>query len=130
VENLSFQELPPREAVLPPGKTEYWRKLLQPWAWALRYVALATLFLVVYGLILRPVKKQALAAFRQIPVKLSSTAPQVAGAPGQRGTPPLVEAGDSTRSASQLKRMLTEKVKAEPESASRLVQSWVRKEQD
>ena len=30
--------------------------------------------------------------------------------------------------ATQLKRMLSEKIKAEPESASRLVQGWVQQE--
>ena len=35
----------------------------------LRYVALAALFLVVYALILRPVKKLAMTAFRELPGK-------------------------------------------------------------
>jgi flagellar M-ring protein FliF len=125
VENLSFQEVPV-EIVPPPTKTEHVRQMIEPWAWALRYVALGALFLVVYWLVLRPVKKQALAAFRELPGKVAGKlAPQAAGAAGEptEESPELV--GKRT---SQLKRLLTEKVKAEPESASRLVQGWIEQE--
>ena len=71
VENLSFQEMP-LETPLPPTKTEHWRRLLEPWVWMLRYVGLAALFVVVYFLILRPVKKQAMTAFRELPKKITA----------------------------------------------------------
>jgi flagellar M-ring protein FliF len=130
VENLSFQEAP-IETVPTPTKTERWRGLLQPWSWALRYIGLAALFLVVYWLVLRPVKKQALAAFRELPdrVKAKAAAGMMAGA--SPGVTPGGSAGhieEGGQRALQLKRQLTEKVKAEPESASRLVQGWVRQE--
>jgi flagellar M-ring protein FliF len=129
VENLSFQELPV-ETPAPPGKSEHWRRLLEPWSWMLRYAALAALFLVVYFLILRPVKKLAMTAFRELPGKIvqrNSSKPLAAsGVPGA-----LEEAaqpqGEGQR-ANQLKRMLTDKVKAEPAGASRLVESWVRED--
>jgi len=139
VENLSFQELP-LETPAPPGKSEHWRRMLEPWSWALRYVALGALFLVVYFLILRPVKKLALAAFRERPGK--STQPNSlpagpASASGAVGPPepagqPLGEAQPSSEGqrANQLKKMLTDKVKAEPAAASRLVESWVREDQE
>jgi flagellar M-ring protein FliF len=126
VENLSFQQLP-LEVPLPPTKSEHWRKLIEPWLWMLRYVALAALFAVVYFLILRPVKKHALAAFRELPGKsvqrnLSQPSP-VSGAlsPFESGASP-----SEGQRAAQLKKMLTEKVKAEPAAASRLVESWVK----
>lgn len=125
IENLSFQQMP-EEPVSPSPKTEHLRRTLQPWAWALRYVGLAALFLVVYWLVLRPVKNQAVAAFRQLPGKVSAQlAPAAATAEfgDMRGT---IEGGE--KRASQLKRLLTEKVKAEPETASRLVQGWVQQE--
>jgi flagellar M-ring protein FliF len=119
VENLSFQQ-PAPEVVPPPTKTEHWRTIIEPWRWTLRYIGLAALFLVVYWLVLRPVKKQALAAFRQLPGK-------VAGKHVLPGSPIVgigeAEAGGSR--TSQLKRLLTDKIKAEPESASRLIQNWV-----
>jgi flagellar M-ring protein FliF len=128
VENLSFQELP-LEVPAPPTKSEHWRKLIEPWLWILRYVALAALFAVVYWLILRPVKKQALAAFRELPAKAAqqSLAPggAVINGSGAVGAESAAGTTDSQRTA-QLKKMLTEKVKAEPAAASRLVESWVR----
>ena len=130
VENLSFQQAPV-ETISAPSKTEHWRRLVEPWTWTLRYAGLAALFLVVYWLILRPVKKQALAAFRALPGRVAGRqAPQVAGVGGggvqlAPGAATLESGGNR---AAQLKRMLSEKVKAEPEAASRLVQGWVQKE--
>jgi len=81
----------------------------------------------VYFLILRPVKKHALAAFRELQGKsvqrnLSQPSP-VSGAlsPLEGGASP-----SEGQRAAQLKKMLTEKVKAEPAAASRLVESWVK----
>jgi len=129
VENLSFQEAPVEALPTPPTRTEHWRRLIEPWAWALRYLGLAALFLVTYWLVLRPVKKQALAAFRELPGRVTGQfAPQAAGAAGGAALAEgVVE--DGGKRASQLKKMLTEKVKAEPEAASRLVQSWVQQEE-
>jgi flagellar M-ring protein FliF len=132
VENLSFQESPP-ETVVPPGKAEHWRLLLEPWLWMLRYVALAGLFVVVYFLILRPIKKQAVAAFRELPKKVAQRTGNAAQPLAGAGVETLAESGlpqgqgDGQR-ANQLKRMLTDKVKAEPAAASRLVESWVRED--
>ncbi len=130
VENLSFQEIP-SETLPPPGKIERWRQMFDPWRWTLRYIGLAALFAVIYFLVLSPVKKQALAAFKQIPGKLAArTLPDgaitvEASASGQGGA---VLAPDAKR-ASQLKRTLAEKVKTEPVAASRLVQNWVQEDQ-
>jgi flagellar M-ring protein FliF len=138
VENLSFQELP-LETPAPPTKSEHWRRMLEPWSWMLRYVALGALFLVVYALILRPVKKLAMTAFRELPGKAgqpnplapaTATGVSVSGVPGaiEAAVPPLAEMtppSDGQR-AKELKKMLTDKVKAEPAAASRVVESWVR----
>jgi flagellar M-ring protein FliF len=124
VENLSFQELP-LEVPAAPGKTEVWRQRLQPWTWMLRYVGLAALFAVVYWLVLRPVKKQALTAFRELPEKVKKKSAQAF--PTGPGSPKIESvSGEQGPRAAQLKRMLTDKVKAEPAAASRLVESWVR----
>jgi flagellar M-ring protein FliF len=125
VENLSFQELP-LESPSPPTKSDHWRQLLAPWSWMLRYVALAALFVVVYLLILRPVKNLAMTAFRELPGK--STTAQPLPAPGTAGV--IQEAPGEGQRANHLKRMLTDKVKAEPAAASRLVESWVREDVD
>jgi flagellar M-ring protein FliF len=127
VENLSFQSAPV-ESIAAPGKFDRWVRLLQQWGGALRYVGITLLFLVVYALILRPVKKEALAAFKQIPSQLGRTAPGAAGEKGrleqeQEELPPGTQ--DAAR-ATLLKKQLSEKIKAEPVEASRLVQGWVR----
>jgi flagellar M-ring protein FliF len=128
VENLSFQELP-LEVPAPPTKSEHWRKLLEPWLWILRYAGVAALFVVVYFLILRPVKKQAMAAFRELPGKVAQQKSSLPlNTPG--GVSALEPEGQAQGAgrANQLKKMLTEKVKAEPAAASRLVESWVRED--
>jgi flagellar M-ring protein FliF len=126
VENLSFQELP-LETPLPPTKVDKWRKLLEPWAWTLRYVAVGLLFVVVYFLILRPVKKQAVAAFRELPKKLAQANAAAALNPEAELAAEAQRLAEGPR-AQQLTKMLTDKVKAEPAAASRLVESWVREE--
>lgn len=127
VENLSFQQTP-AENLPAPTKIERWRGLIQPWSWALRYVGLALLFVVVYALVLRPVKNQALAAFRELPARSRNpTLPSHAGNPVGFAEGELGPGGGDPH-ASQLKRLITDKVKAEPEAASRLVQSWIEQE--
>ena len=129
VENLSFRQ-PPPEIIPPPSKVEHWKRIVEPWSWTLRYLSLAALFGVVYWLVLRPVKRQAVAAFRELPGSVAGKlVPQAAGAGGGADLSGL-EAGlpEGGKRTNQLKRLLAEKVKAEPESASRLVQGWVQQE--
>jgi flagellar M-ring protein FliF len=125
VENLSFQEATP-ESPPPPAKIERIRSLIEPWNWAFRYLGLAALFLVTYWLILRPVKKQALKAFRELPDKLAAQLSSPSAVGSAEGSPQALTAGGNR--AGQLKRLLSDKVKAEPESASRLIQGWVQQE--
>jgi flagellar M-ring protein FliF len=132
VENLSFQEIP-LEVPLPPSKSEHWKHLVEPWLWALRYAALAALFLVIYLLILRPVKKLAMTAFRDLPGRVAQqNSLRILPAGGalnpQDQAGQLQAAQGEGQRATQLKKMLTDKVKAEPAAASRLVESWVREE--
>jgi len=124
VENLSFQEMPV-EIPTPPSKSERWRQLLQQWSWILRYAGLALLFAVVYWLVLRPVKKQAVAAFRELPGKVMRAATPALAASGVAAALEAAQPAEAQR-ATQLKKLLTDKVKAEPAAASRLVESWVR----
>jgi len=93
----------------------------------LRYVGVAALFMIVYFLLLRPVKKEALAAFHSLPARLSKGTSEIttAGAAALEGSP-LPEAGEQSRRAGVLKQKLTDKVKADPAVASRLVQNWIR----
>jgi len=131
VENLSFQELPAEKPLPPSAVDRVWRTL-SDWSGLLRWLAIAGLFLVVYGLLLRPVKKQLLIAFRELPSRVqkatlsaaasSTSAPLPVAIPGIELPPGTEEA----KRAAALKQHLLEKVKKEPSGASRLVQSWIR----
>lgn len=127
VENLSFQELPAEKPVAP-SPLDRSRRIVQDWSWLLRYFGIAALFLIVYMLLLRPVKKQIVEAFRSLPSRLKGTA---AAETVLAGAGPTVElaippGAEQAKRANLLKHQLTEKVKAEPAVASRLVQSWMR----
>ncbi len=129
LENLSF-ETPPVLTSNPPTKLEVTRRLAMQWSWALRYLGIAALFLIVYLLILRPVKKQILTTFSQLPAKLGEQAKALAKSEaGAIGTSvELLPAIEQARHAATLKKQLAEKIKTEPAAASRLVQSWIREE--
>ena len=129
IENLSFQTAP-IETIAAPGKLDRIRTLIQPWYGALRYILITLLFVVVYGMVLRPVKKQALAAFRQIPQQVAQgLAAAPAGPAGVLAGIELPEGTDEAKRAAALKKELGEKIKAEPAAASRLVQTWIHEPQ-
>ena len=126
VENLSFQQ-EPVETPVPPNPVERLKRRIEPWSWALRYGGLAALFLVVYWLVLRPVTKQAAASFRELPGKIAqrlAPSPPDAAALTESAGPEL-----GGKRATQLKKLLADRVKAEPETTSRLVQGWIEQEE-
>jgi flagellar M-ring protein FliF len=126
VENLSFQSLPME---VPPssGKLEKYRVLLVPWAGVLRYVGITLLFLLVYALVLNPVKKQAMAAFKEIPGRLAEAlAPAGSTNTSTAMAIHLPEGSDESKRAVLLKKELSDKIKTDPAAASRLVQTWMR----
>jgi len=128
LQNLSFQERPSTE-VIPPTRMEKTRQIVTQWFSLLRYGGILLLFFIVYFLILRPVKKQALAAFRELPAQAVRSPKEVshAGATAKREIEiELPEGSEQGLRAVTLKKQLMEKVKAEPKEASRLVQSWMR----
>ena len=124
VENLSFQSTPV-DTPASPGTLDKYRLLILPWVGVLRYAGITLLFLLVYALVLNPVKKQAMAAFKQIPARL--TKPLAAGAAlsGPAASIDLPAGSDEARRAVAMKKELGEKIKAEPAAASRLVQTWI-----
>jgi flagellar M-ring protein FliF len=137
LQNVSFQILPV-EAPAVPTRVERTLKLVGPWIGVLRYVGIGLLFALVYALVLRPVKNQVLATLSAIPEKSAQgtlAAAEGIQVPGGQGTVAELE-GDLQKELSQsnsevmrtvvLKRHLVEKIKKEPESATRLIQGWVR----
>jgi flagellar M-ring protein FliF len=122
VENLSFQ-VTPVEAPAVPGRLDRYLLLTQPWFGVLRYLGITLLFLAVYALVLNPVKRQAIAAFQQIPGHLAKPLAAAAGAGGVLSE--LAQESDEAKRAGILKKELGDKIKSEPVAAGRLVQSWI-----
>lgn len=130
VQNLSFQELAVEKPV-PPSKLDSTRRLLNEWAGLLRYLGIGALFLIVYFLMLRPVKQQLLATLRELPARIPRSPKELSKAPSPAAAASAVEielpsGSEQARHAATLKRQLAEKVQNEPAAASRLVQSWIR----
>jgi flagellar M-ring protein FliF len=124
VENLSFQTAPVATPNVP-SHLDKWRVLIQTWMGALRYVGITLLFLLVYAMVLRPVKKQAIAAFKQIPAHLAQPLAGKAAADALASAE-LPHGSEEAKRAAALKKEIGDKIKAEPAAASRLVQSWIR----
>ena len=125
IENLSFQTSPV-ETPAEPSKWDRIRQILTQFGGVLRYAGITLLFLMVYALILRPVKKQALEALKQIPAQLARSAQPLASAAGGDAGIELPGASEEGKRATALKKQIAEKVKSEPAAASRLVQGWIR----
>jgi flagellar M-ring protein FliF len=137
IQNVSFQALPD-EVPVTPTAIQRILKIITPWTWLLRYVGLGILFLLIYMLVLGPVKNQVLETLRALPDK-NRLAALATGEAGKTHDVPLTlsqaegqledelsQANSEVMRAVVLKRHLVEKVKKEPEGATRLIQSWVR----
>lgn len=143
VENLSFQNLP----LEPPSRSSLGDRvapLIEKWINLVRYGALLLLFLLVYLLVLRPIKQQIVTTFHQLPKQLGMGKGPVAALPGNAPRQvvekeddaatleaALHQLGDTPLAAKQaalLKKNLLDKVKKEPGTASRLIQNWMRQE--
>jgi flagellar M-ring protein FliF len=142
VENLSFQVLP---LELPaPTLTERVVPIVDKWINVIRYGALILLFLLIYMLVLRPIKRQIVTTFQELPKQLGVAKVARMALPGSPSGGAAVKSedasaleasmsqlGDSpmeTKQAVMLKKNLLEKVKKEPAAASRLIQNWMRQE--
>jgi flagellar M-ring protein FliF len=143
VENLSFQILP-LETPDVPTLSERVVPIVDKWINVIRYGALILLFLLIYMLVLRPIKRQIVTTFRELPKQLGMAKISREALPGSARSAPATKAddtasleaslsqlGDSPLEAKQaviLKKNLLEKVKKEPAGASRLIQNWMRQE--
>jgi flagellar M-ring protein FliF len=137
VQNVSFAAIVPAP---PPNLSERLAPLIQEWLGVVRYAGLAVLFLVIYLMVLRPVKRQIVAALaveqRQLP---PGTRQQKALGKGEtrqseltvetgggEGAGELTEINTEVKRTVVLKNQLVERIKKNPEAASRLIQNWVR----
>jgi len=138
VENISFTapvvEIPP-----PPTLVQRVAPVLNQFSDPLRYVGLLALFGLIYLLVLRPVKKQLVTSFQQVPDRLASQTAssgnvnpslptqEPLAALTQTFTPQLDLPHDSPEAqrVSALQNTLVEKISKEPAEAGRLIQDWV-----
>src|ERR1700722_434733 len=134
IQNVAFTE-PIIELPLPPNRVQRIVAIFEQWTGALRYAGLLALFIVIYLLVLRPVKNQVIRMLQQ-PLVVADSADAVVGA-----TPAVLDAkrghiglpGDTTDASPEvqrvvaLKKQLVTKVQEDPASASRLIQNWLRK---
>jgi flagellar M-ring protein FliF len=136
VENISFAAIAPGP---PPNLTERVAPLVQEWMWVIRYAGLAALFLLIYLMVLRPVKRQIVAALAVQPQLRAGTRQQKALGKGEtpqselaaeagagEGAGELTDINAEVKKTVVLKNQLVERIKKDPEAASRLIQNWVR----
>ena len=133
VQNISFQ-IEPADAPPPLTRLEKTRTLLMDWIGYVRIAALMLLFGVTYLMVLRPVKKQLI---RSLNAAQPKDGPRLGSKSGAGASPALPEGdefrdhvpGAGQRERPQLTRLrddISTRVKHEPASASRLVQSWIK----
>lgn len=140
VQNAPFL-VTPYEAPAPPPIVDRVRVQVENWIWLARYLALVGLFLLIYMLVLKPVKEQLVKSFHL----QAARAPALA-AGGQSGLVPGLPAGSVTdlfgpdiektlsqtgmevQRVVQMKKQLADKVKQDPVSASQLVRHWMNEE--
>lgn len=142
IRNISF-EVPPVEVPATPSAVQRTLRTIQPWTGLLRYAGMGLVFLLVYLLVLRPMTRQVIATVKALPAPGSQAA--LPATAGREGRPkPHMTAADLEKELAQelsdassevtravaLKRHLVDKVKREPEGATRLIQNWVRDEGD
>lgn len=118
VENIPFQP-PVQEPVLKVTPVEKVTRIVHEWSGAFRVAGILALFLVAYLLVLRPVKSQVVSTIRQL-------AEQKAAAERAKPQPKDLPEEEATDSAA-IRKELANRVKAEPEISSRLLQSWIHK---
>jgi len=144
VQNISF--VPISSENPPLNLPERIAPMFQEWMGVIRYAGLGVLFLAIYWMILRPVKRQIVAALAveqpqlagrtsgqgalaeagQLPPELKAKAGE--GESGQEGLlDELTPISAERKRTVLLKGQLVEKIKGNPEAASRLIQNWVRR---
>jgi flagellar M-ring protein FliF len=126
VQDIAFDQ-PAAETPAKPTAMQKVRVTLNDWSSFIRYGALLLLFMLAYMLLLRPIKKQVLTTFRELPASVSTRKVSVAGVELAAGQDPSSLPPAQQRSLA-LKKQLVEKVNSEPAAASKLIQAWIHEE--
>jgi flagellar biosynthesis/type III secretory pathway M-ring protein FliF/YscJ len=87
---------------------------------------LILLFLLAYGLLLRPLKKQLITTFRELPTRRLGDQVQTADiTSAEIGSGHALAGLSNEERAAVLKKQLVDKVKIEPAATGKLIQSWL-----
>jgi flagellar M-ring protein FliF len=134
VQSIPFAQVPGEPVEAPSIPTQV-GNVLQRWVSLLRYAGIALLFMVVYSLILRPLRKQMSLTLRQVSANLAASAPRLAvAAAGKSSLSSTVQAELDAQAQAlgdpELRRAVIEKIKRDAPTAGRLIQSWVRQSSD
>jgi len=124
VQNLSFQQLP-QQALAAPSKVDRIRLVVNDWSSLIRYAVIFLLFLLTYLLLLRPIKKQALSAFSQLPDKSAAQLKAEMAASQVSSSGEAVALSDAEKHSLGLQKQIAERAKNEPAVTGRLVQAWL-----
>lgn len=118
VQNISFQRNPSESPVVS-SKAETLRRISNEWAVVIRAVTVLVLFAAVYLILLRPLKNQMVKSLRSVEEERRSILVKHTEANSE--TPeatPEMQVGN-------LSKELSQKIKAEPTTSTRLLQSWL-----
>jgi flagellar M-ring protein FliF len=124
IENLSFEQTPVDQPAKP-TTAERIRVTLNDWSSMVRYAALILLFLLAYVLLLRPMKKQLIATFRELPARVAAQDSKLGAASSAELAGRDLSALSPDQRSAALKKQLVDKVKSEPAATGKLVQAWL-----
>lgn len=135
VQDVSFRT-PDVEKPEPPSMPERVREVAERWTGLLRYVGVFALFLLVYFLILAPVKSRVLTAIEVAGTRAANDRSLEAGGSAATAAPGLYSADQAAlggaaaapqlQQANVLKQQIVARVKTDAENAARPVQGWLR----
>lgn len=134
VQNVSFRSADVDKPE-PPSVPERIRVVAERWTGLLRYVGVFGLFLLVYFLILNPVKSRVLTAIEAAGARAAN--PPALGTDGALASPELYTGDQATlgagaaaqhqlQQANVLKQQIVARVKSDAEGAAKPVQGWLR----
>ena len=133
VQNIPFQ-IPESEKPVPPSLPDRVRIVTERWTGLLRYVGVFALFLLVYVLLLKPVKTRVLAAIDATPANVAAAQSQLGAgdsamlAGSEYSSPALgaMAGNPQLQRATALQQQMVLRVKSDPDGATRPVQGWLR----
>ena len=136
VQNVSFRA-PQIEKIEPPSLPDRVRIVTERWTGLLRYAAVFVLFVLVYFLILNPVKSRVLTAIEAAGARAPAERERALASEAGAASAELYGGDQATLSgaagaqaqlqrANALKQQIVTRVKTDPASATRPVQGWLR----